>query len=103
MPLDRSVRRVQRKQRARIEIVTGPDVAVEIRPGIADAPVEKVQLRIVGTGQPGRAAAVLPAVLLLPRLGTGLAWRRHGPAAPQPFAGARIVGIDVAANARLRT
>ena len=73
------------------------------RAGIARAPVEQLQLGVVGAGEPGGASAVLPGICSarascrLP----GLARRRHGPEAPELLAGLGVVGVQEAANARL--
>ena len=92
------VSEIQREQRAGIEVVAGADVAVVVRTRIARAPVEQVQLRIVGAGQPRRRAAVLPRVAA-PRVRARLTRRRHGPEAPRALAGLRVVGIEESANA----
>ena len=51
--------RIQSDHAVRIEIVALAIRAVEVGAGIADAPVEKVELRIVGAAHPRGAAGVL--------------------------------------------
>ncbi len=92
----------EREQRTRIQVVSRAHVAVVVGPGIARAPVQQIQRRIVGAGQPRRCAAVLPGVAAAPRVRSGLARRRHGPEAPRALAGLRVVGVEEAANAALR-
>ena len=55
---------VERDDRVGIEVVAGPLIGIPVGPRIADAPVGQVQRRIVRTGDPDRAAAVLPRVAL---------------------------------------
>src|SRR5262249_32217359 len=74
-----------------------------VRPGIADPPVDEVELRVVRPHLPGRAAADLPRIgygigRLRPGLVTGLARRRDGVPAPQLLAGLRIPAHEEAAR-----
>ena len=71
VPFDLAGLRLQREHRAGVEIVARADRRIE-RPGIADAPIDRVQLRIIGAGDPGRSAAELPGVAL-PGVAAGLA------------------------------
>ena len=97
MPFDLAGLRLEREHRAGVEVVAGAHRRVE-RAGIADAPIDRVQLRIVGAGDPGRSAAELPGVAL-PGVAAGLfgTGDRMGP--PQMLAGRRIPSIDEAAGA----
>src|SRR4029077_19952256 len=76
-------------------------LAVVVGAGVACAPENQIQFRIVGASGPCRTAAVLPGlrVQALPRsmarvFGTG---GRVEP--PRSLAGVNVVGIDEAANA----
>src|SRR5581483_2202199 len=44
------------------QVVTHSHVTVEVRARVADGPEQRVQLLVVGTRDPGRAAAVLPGL-----------------------------------------
>jgi len=95
MPSPPAGRGIDRQQRAGVEVISGADVAVPVGSRVADAPVQEVQSRVIGAGQPGRAAARLPALLapgLVPRLaGSG---DRVGP--PEPIARPGVVRIEEA-------
>ena len=78
-----------------VQIIAPAHFAVEIRRGIARAPVDQVQFGIVAAGQPGVASGSLPGVprpSLVSRF-TGL--RNHIPA-PTPLTRNSIVGIQPA-------
>src|SRR5262249_48733899 len=64
-PFDLAVGRVEREHARRPPVVAGPVFGIEVRPGIADALIERVGVWIVGRGLPHRAAAVLPALLVI--------------------------------------
>src|SRR5262249_12313002 len=66
--------------------------------GVADAPIDQVELGIVGAVLPGRAAAVLPGVVLGPGLRARLARRRNGVAPPQVLSGVGIPAVEEAAR-----
>src|SRR5262249_8009212 len=66
--------------------------------GVAGAPVDQIEFGIVGAGAPGRAAAVLPGVVVGPGLRAGLARRRNRITPPELFAGLRIPAIEEAAR-----
>ena len=91
---------VQRHQRAGIQVISRPHVPVPIRPWIAHAPVKKVQLGIIRTGDPRGPAPGLP-VIAGPRLVARFPLAGNGPKSPEPLAGFRVVGIDEAADASL--
>ena len=99
MPFDLAGLRFQREHRAGVEIVAGAHRGVE-RSGIADAPIDRVQLRIIGAGDPGRSAAEFPGVAL-PGVAAGLVGGRDGVGAPQMLAGFRVPAVDEAAGAEL--
>src|SRR6185295_2597762 len=72
--------------------------------GVACSPEHEVELRVVGAGDPRRAAADLPGIAVLrPGLVAFLPARRDGVAAPQTLAGLRIDAVDEAAHAELRS
>ena len=82
-----------------VERVARPRI---VRLGVAGAPVDEIELRIVRAGAPRRPAAVLPRVAVLrPRLGAGLARRRNRVAAPQLLAGIRIPAVEESARGGL--
>ena len=69
---------------------------------IAGTPEHQVELRVVGAGDPGRAAAHLPGIVVLrPGLVALLAAGRDGVLAPELLAGRGVVAIDEAAHAEL--
>src|SRR5439155_12311474 len=62
-----------------------------VRLGVANAPVDEIELRVVRARSPGWPAAVLPRVgILRPRFRTRLAWRRNRVPRPQFFPCLRI-------------
>src|SRR5262249_13626423 len=81
MPLSLAGRRIERDHRAGVEIVARMRIAGP-GCGVADAPVDQVERRIVIAGKPRRSAAGLP-VFALPGLMPGLARTRNGISAPQ--------------------
>ena len=100
IPLDITARGIERKYRAGVEVVARSQVTVPVRRGVADRPVQQIELGIVGAGQPGRAAACLPAISA-PGVAARLAGRRDRELAPESLARRGIVGIDEPADARL--
>src|SRR5579859_3846214 len=84
---------IQGYQAARVKIVAGAIVSVEIRSRIARAPVDEVELGIVGAGNPGRAATALPRIAT-PGGAAWLAFGRDSPEAPDPLSGIDIVSVD---------
>ena len=48
--------------RSGVQIVPLTHIAEQIRTGIPGSPVEQVELRIVRSREPGRAAAMLPGI-----------------------------------------
>src|SRR5581483_72080 len=99
MPLRFARLDVDRHERRGVEVVPDTRVAVPIRTWIAGAPVQQLQLGIVRTGQPRRAAAVDPTVAG-PRFAAWLSGRWDRPEAPQLFAGLRVIRVEEAADAR---
>ena len=70
--------------------------AIGHRRRIPDRPVERVELGIVGAGQPGAAAAGLPAVAL-PRVVAEFSRSRNRVESPQPLPG-HVVGVEETAE-----
>src|SRR5262249_36729345 len=66
---------------------------------IAYAPVQKVQIRIVGSCHPGCAGPGLPTVSS-PRFMARLARTRNRPETPGAVASLCVIGVEKAANAR---
>src|SRR5262245_3908824 len=85
--------RVESHDGAGVEIVASAVVAVVVGPGIAGAPVDKIEIRVVRAGNPGGAAAGLPAVPV-PGLVAGLPRAGDRPPAPEAAARRDLVGID---------
>src|SRR5690348_9543958 len=96
MPLQLARVRIEREERAGVQVVARPALAVPVRVRVADAPIEQVQLRIVGARQPRRAAAALPD-LAFPRVAARLAGSGNRVEAPDAIAGRRIVRVEEAA------
>src|ERR1700741_1580361 len=97
--LDLAVVGIERDHRARVEIIAGMRIA---RPGrsIADAPIDRLGVLVVGAGHPGRPAAILP-IVTLPGVVSRFALSRNGEGAPELLA---VIGIecgDVTANPEL--
>ena len=89
-----------------VQVVALTIGAVPVGVGIARAPVERVELRVVGAGDPRRAAAVLGVLgahaAFTPGIVTGLARRRYGVAAPHLVAGLAVPRRDVEARGIFR-
>src|SRR5262249_34445166 len=69
--------------------------------GIAGAPIDEVELGIVGARAPGRRAAVFPGVTVgRPGLVSGLAGSRNGVATPELLAGLGVPAVKEAACRR---
>ena len=94
------VSRIERQDGVGVEVVARPVVGVPVRRGVAGGPVQELQVRIVGAGEPRGAAAGLPPVALPPGLEAGLTGRGNRVRAPHQLAGLRVVRVDEAADAR---
>src|SRR5262249_56154178 len=82
VPDDLARLRPQGEHRGGVEVVPGTALR-RPRRGIADAPVGEIELRIIGAGDPARAATDLPGIAVLwPRIVAFLAARRNGVAPP---------------------
>ena len=97
MPLELARVGIDRHQAARVQIVAGAHVAIHARPGVARAPIDQVQIGIVGSGDPCGPAAALPRVAR-PGISARLAFGRNGVKAPGAFTRLRIVGVNEATN-----
>ena len=101
VPDDLAGLRPQREHRGGVEVVAraalrGP------RRGIADAPVHEIELRIIGPGDPRRAAPDLPGIVVLwPGVVALLAARGNRIAAPELLAAVGVIAVDEAAHAEL--
>ena len=89
-------------ERAGVEVVAGPWIAVPVRSGIARAPVHEVQRRDrtnrSATPSRRRSSSCLPPQVSVPRL----ARRGNRMRAPHALAGLRIVGVEEPADAGFR-
>src|ERR1700690_3269863 len=97
MPLQSAGIGIERDDRIRIKIVALTLGVVEVRSGIADPPIGKVEIRIVGTGDPYRRAAVGPGIST-PGLVSRLPGSRNRIKFPSFLACFRFVCGDKAAN-----
>src|SRR5712691_11497471 len=100
MPTEPAGGSLDGQQGARVEIVAGSTVAVPVRAGVTDAPVQEVELRIVRSCDPGRSPASLPTVPS-PCVAPRFSGRRDRPETPAADAGSGIVGVEEPADARL--
>ena len=91
---------VEGHHRVGVEVVALPHRAVVVRAGVAGAPVQEVQLRVVGAGHPGRRPAGAPGVAG-PGAVVGMVRPRRGVKAPLARAALDVVGVDHAADAVL--
>src|SRR5271168_3205114 len=91
---------IQRHETARVEIVTRAHITEHDGARIPRTPESQIGLRIVGSGDPGGTAAVLPT-LAGPGLATQLTLAGHGVEAPYAFAGVGVISIDESARAEL--
>src|SRR5258708_1304107 len=88
------------EDRGGVEMGAGANGRIE-RAGIADTPIDRVQFRIVGAGDPCRSATELPGVAL-PGIAAGFIRGGNGVSTPQMLARRRIPTVDEAAGAELR-
>src|SRR5207237_26930 len=100
VPFDLAGLRLERQDRAGVQIVARTHRRIE-RPRVADAPINRVQLRVIGAGDPCRSATELPGIAF-PGVAAGLlgAGYRVGP--PQALARLWIPTIDEPAGPELR-
>ena len=92
--------RVQGQHRAGKKIVAGSDIAIPVRRRIARGPVQRIQLGIERTCEPGRTTTGLPGITE-PGFAAGLPRLWHGKGSPQAFTAVRIIGVDECAYAGL--
>ena len=98
VPFELSRAGVERDDAVRVQVVAGAAVAVPIRSGISGAPVDEIEIGIVGAGDPCRRGAPLPAVAL-PGLVPLLARPGNSPESPCAIARLRVVRIEKPAHA----
>src|SRR5205085_8157245 len=94
---------VERDDRRGVQVVAFAELAVVIRSGIACAPENEIQLRIVGASGPCRTAPVLPGLGVLTLPGSVARVLRTGGRIepPRSLPGVNVIGIDKAPNAVL--
>src|SRR5262245_27096364 len=85
-----------RQNAGRVQHLSPAAIGRVVGLGIAGAPVDEVNLRVIRAVLPCRSATVFPRVwnVLGPGLGAWLAGRRDGVAAPEMLAGIRIPAIE---------
>src|SRR5262249_25696947 len=93
--------RPDRQQAGGVEAVAFPARPRIVRLRVAGAPVDEVELGIIGARAPGRPAAARPGVAVLrPGLRAGLAGRRNSVPPPQFLAGLGVPAVKEAARRR---
>src|ERR1700733_1062008 len=100
IPFQLSGIRIERNYGTRIEVVAWTLVIVEVRRRIPRAPVDQVQLGIIGAVIPGSGAGAFRSADP-PGFRSRLSRPGSGPEAPQPLAGLRIVGVEKPADSSL--
>src|SRR5205814_7674027 len=91
---------VERDNGDAVQIVATAFVAVPVWSWISNTPIGEIQIRIVGTRDPNRGAAMLPRVSVRrPGLVSGFTGPRNGVEAPNFLPGFGIVGGEKAADA----
>src|SRR4029077_355744 len=104
VPLDLAGVSVESNGAVSVEVVAWPISTVPVRPWIADAPIDQIELGVVRAGNPGRPAARLPGVVtILPAVVAGLALSRDRVGAPHLLAGLQIGSGEPTANSVLGT
>ena len=98
MPFELAGIGIERDHGIGIEIVAGALRGIPVGAGIAGAPVDQVQIRIVGTCDPDRAAAVLP-IVSAPAFVSGLAGSGNGIEPPGFLARFAVKSGDESADA----
>src|SRR5690349_12593726 len=90
---------IEGDDRAGVKIFARPLVANENGIGIAGAPIEEIELGVVGSRHPSHAAAVEESVgIFRPSFGAGLAGIGFGVPAPLDGSGFRIERFEITAN-----
>ena len=92
VPLQFSAVGIERDQRVGVEVVALAHLSVPIRTGVSRAPVNQVQIGIVGAGDPSRGRAALPTVTR-PGFVARLSRARDGPEAPGPLTRLGVIGV----------
>src|SRR5215207_366128 len=100
VPAYLAVVRVHGDDAVGVEVVALADASVEVGRRVAGPPVQEVQLRVVGAGDPAVSTTPCPGFTFGgPGLGTGLPGLRNRVAAPDALSGLDVVGVEVAAHA----
>src|SRR6266705_3673720 len=102
MPLQLAGVEVERNDGTAVKIVAAAIVAIPIRTWVSDAPIGKVEVRIIRTGHPNGSAAMFPGIRVRrPGFMTWFARAGNGVKAPGFLSGLCIVGCDETADAVL--
>src|SRR5262249_6736177 len=101
VPSDLARLRTDREDRRGVQVVALSLVAVP-GAGIARAPVDEVELRIVRAGNPRARASVQGRLAWLPRLVAFFAGAWNGIAPPELLAGRRIPAVEETARPEFR-
>src|SRR5689334_18398820 len=97
MPLAAAGGGIERDHGTRKQVVSLAHGGVEVGPGIAGGPEQRVGLGVVAAGEPRRRGALLPAIAL-PRFESELARTGNRIESPQTFSRGRVVSVNDAAN-----
>ena len=84
---------IEGQDRVGVQVVAQPHLAAVVGAGVAGAPVDEVQLRIVRAGDPGRRPARAPRISQ-PCLVVGMVRTRNGVGPPGALAGLGVVRIE---------
>src|SRR5579864_1048841 len=85
---------VERHHRAREQIIAFTNLRIAIGARIADRPIEYIQIRIVGSGEPTGSASSFPTVTQ-PGIVPEFARPGNGVESPQTLSGCRIIGVHI--------
>src|SRR5579859_126521 len=96
IPLELAGIGIERDDAVGVEVGAFAGIAIEISRGIADAPIEQIQLGIIRAGEPGGASARFPAIAG-PGLVAFLARGGNGPETPGAAAGVDVESREIAA------
>src|SRR5580765_3824621 len=100
MPLALSGSWIERHHRTREQIIALANRVIAVGTGVADGPVEHVQIRIVSAGQPTRRAAALPAIAR-PGVVPEFTRLRNRIKTPDPLSRGGVVSIHITGETKL--